>query len=314
MTTFEIWRRYIMGLFDYLKRKKQSTKVEDKIEEELPKVVINEDRVTEILEEEIKVFFPNSGVWYSNCFRQPSGVGYGNLPCHLRDNVWLSKLLHSVLNDKGIYIPQHTIKKFMDSSENFANLRHEHELRIVKWQINWITGGGKNWLMPKGTDEFSLHFSEDVDKIIRGGVVKTLRVIGMDGEVIEEGLEKYADIWRPSAMATGFRHKYEPVVFMEGTPGKADEDHKQNWIADREYRYYQAHKNSVDNYGTKTPAMQMTPEEHSQLVEVLEKQNEQRARVVEDWRQNTKRKPIEDTPYVEIEHQIYVEDDNIPSK
>lgn len=286
-----------MGILDFLRRKKESQKkTEVKPQEELPKVVINDEKVNAILEEEIKDFFPNKGVWYSNCFRQPSEVGYDNMPCHLRDNAWLSELLHRELNEKGIYIPQHTIKKFMDNSENFANLRHEHELRIVKWQINWINNGGK-WLMPKGTDEFSLLVSEDVDKIIRGRVSKTLKAIGMDGEVIEEGLEKYADIWRPSAMSTGFGNKYEPVVFMVGTPDKADEEHKQNWISDREYRYYQAHKNSVDNYGIKTPAMQMTPEEHAKLVTVLEKQNEQRDRFIEQWRKTTIRKPIEHATY-----------------
>ena len=296
-----------MGILDFLRRKKEAEKkTEVKQEEDSPKVVINEDRVSAILEEEIKDFFPNKGVWYSNCFRQPSEVGYGNMPCHLRDNAWLSELLHRKLNEKGIYIPQHTIKKFMDNSENFASLRHEHELRIVKWQINWINNGGSNWLMPKGTDEFSLLVSEDVDKIIRGGVSKTLKAIGMDGEVIEEGLEKYADIWRPSAMSTGFGNKYEPVVFMVGTPDKADEEHKRNWIANREYEYYQCHKNSVDTYGTKTPAMEMTPKEHAQLVSVLEKQNEARARFVENWRRTAVRKPIQ--------HQTYVEDEDTFSK
>jgi len=296
-----------MGILDFLRRKKESEKkTEVKPQKELPKVVINDEKVNAILEEEIKDFFPNKGVWYSNCFRQPSEVSYSNLPCHLRDNDWLSKLLHRELNEKGIYIPQHTIKKFMDNSETFVDLRHKHELRIVKWQINWINNGGSNWLMPKGTDEFSLLVSEDVDKIIRGGVSKTLKAIGMDGEVIEEGLEKYADIWRPSAMSIGFGNKYEPVVFMVGTPDKADEEHKRNWIADREYRYYQAHKNSVDNYGTKTPAMQMTPEEHAQLVSILEKQNEARARFVENWRRAAVRKPIQ--------HQTYVEDEDTFSK
>ncbi len=285
-----------MRILDFFKRKKEAEKnTETKQEEELPKVIINDKKVNEILEEEIKKFFPNEGVWYSNCFGQPSEVVYENLPCHLRDNDWMSKLLHGTLNYKGIYIPQRTIKKFMDNSENFANLRHEHELRIVKWQINWIKDGGSNWLMPKGTDEFSLLFSGDVDKIIRGGVVKTLKAININEEVIEEGLEKYADIWRPFAMSTSFSHIYEPIVFMVGIPYKADEEHKKNWIANREYEYYQQHKNSVDNYGTKTPAMQMTPEEHTQLVFILEKQNKSRSRFVELWKKTTPRKPIQHT-------------------
>ena len=289
-----------MGVFDFLRRKKEvENKIESKpVEQDLPKVVIKEDRVTAILEEEIKNFFPNTGVWYSNCFKQPSEVGYGNLPCHLRDNAWMSKLLHKELNNKGIYIPEHTIKKFIDNSENFANLRHEYELRIVNWQIDWITHGGENWLMPEGTDEFSLLFSEDVDKIIRGGVVKTLKAIGMDSEVIEEGLEKYADIWRPFAMEKGFNHLFYPVIYMVGSPEPPSKEHKNNWLADREYKYYLAHKNSVDNYGTLTPAMKITPEEHTKLVTVLEKQNSIRTRFIEQWRQNTKRRPIEYQTYV----------------
>ena len=279
-----------MGILDFFKRKKeQENKSENQTEESLPHILINNNEINIILEKEIKDFFPvqNNGKWYSNCFSRPSEVKYINLPCHLRDNAWMSSLLHNVLNDKGIYIPQHTIKKFMDNSQTFADLRHEHELRIVKWQINWINNGGGNWLMPKGYGEMALLFSEDVDKIIRGGVLKTLRAIGMDGEVIEEGLEKYSDIWRPRAMSLGFEHLYQPVVFMVGTPAPADEEHKRNWLANREYQYYQEHKYSVDNYGTKTPAMQMTPEEHTQLVDILEQQNEQRARFVEHWRKTS---------------------------
>ena len=48
--------------------------------------------------------------------------------------------------------------------------------------------------------------------------------------------------------------------------------------------YYQANKNSVDKYGTKTPAMQITPEEHTKLVAILAKQNKQRSEHVEQCR------------------------------
>ena len=232
----------------------------------------------------IKEFFPNSGHWYDNCFNHPSEVWSSNLPCHLRDNDWMSKLLHKKLNGKRIDVPQSAIKEFMDNSETFADLRHQYELKIVEWQINWVMNGGTNWMMPNGTDEFSLIFSEDYDKIVRAGIVKTLKAIGMDAEVIEEGLEKYSDIWRETAMERGFTHKYEPVAFMMETPNKADKEHKKNWLADREYQYYQANKNSVDKYGTKTPAMQITPEEHTKLMDILAKQNKQRSEYVEQCR------------------------------
>lgn len=272
-----------MGLLDKLRRRKQQEETKNSSSKQQKSALF-----TRLLEEEIKEFFPNSGHWYSTCFRKPREVAYCNLPCHLRDNAWMSELLQSNLLSKGIYIPVGTIKKFMDTSENFEKLRHEHELRIVKWQIKWIVGGGENWLLPDGYSELSLLCSDRVENIFRGGVVKTLRSIGMDREVIEEGLEKYADIWRPGAMRSSFNHLYQPVMYLVGSPKLADDEHKKNWLADREYQYYQSHKKSVDKYGVKTPAMEMTPEEYDELRIVLEQQNEQRRAEIEEWRKNSK--------------------------
>ena len=177
-----------MGLLDFIIRKRQEQNKTNTKSRILPKIATNDEEANVILEEEIKNFFPKEGVWYDNCFSRPREVWSVNLPCHLRDNAWMSQLLHKVLKDKRIYIKPHTIKQFMDNSETFAELRHEYELKIVEWQIDWVMMGGTNWLPPNGSDEFSLIFSEDYDKIVRDGIVKTLKAIGMDAEVVEEGL------------------------------------------------------------------------------------------------------------------------------
>lgn len=274
-----------MGLLDKLRRKKQ---IGQDADYRPPRVVEAKDKVFAILEAEIKDFFPDTGHWYSTCFRRPREVAYCNLPCHLRDNTWMSQLLHKKLIDKGIYIRRNTIQGFLNMSENFKKLRHEYELKIVQWQIKWIISGGENWLLPDGYDEFSLLCSDKVENLYRGGVKKTLKAIGMDEEVIEEGLEKYSDIWRDGAMRTSFNHLYQPVMYLVGSPKAADEEHRKNWIADREYQYYQAHKQVVDKYGTKTPAMFMSPERHAKLLAVLEKQNEQRRKEIDEWRKTAK--------------------------
>ncbi len=244
----------------------------------------NDINVNLILEEEINDFFPTEGVWYSNCFMKPTEIKLDNLPCHLRDNNWMSRLLYKKLRNKGILISRYKIKKFMDNSKNFSNLRHNYELKIVKWQIEYTINGGKNWIMPKGYDEISLLFSEDFDKIIRCGVVNTLKAIGMNKDVIEEGLEKCADIWRPKAMEVSFTHLFEPAFFMIMSKFPADEEHKQNWLKNREYQYYKRHKDSINKYGNLTPAMQMTPEQHAKLVDILQKQNTQRNKLLEAWK------------------------------
>ncbi len=282
-----------MGILDFLRKKKDAEqKGITQSEFVLLSTTITDEQANAILEEEIRTFFPDQGHWSSNCFRQSNEVCYGNLPCHLRDNDWLSNLLQDVLDKKGIYIPKHNIKSFIDNSKSFEKLRHAYELRIVEWQIKWIQGRGEGWLVPKGYDEIALLFSEDVDIIIRGGVLKTLQAIGMNKDVIEEGLERFADIWRPTAMRLGFEHLYEPVEYVIGNSERkklepVSEGHKKNWLADREYQYYQTHRNSVDKYGVLTPAMKMTPVEHAELLAVLTVQNSQRNKIIEVWKNNS---------------------------
>ena len=252
--------------------------------------MMNKEQINIILEEEIKNFFPKEGVWMSSCFKRPRELYRGYLPCHLRDNLWMSQLLKKDLKDKGIDISAWDIRKFMDKSETFNKLRHEYELEIVKWQIGFIVSGGEGWLIPSGFDDFSLLFDPEVDVMVREGVVKTLRTIGMNPEVIEEGLEKYSSLWRERYMSIGFSHAFEPVVYLKGSPEKASEEHKKNWMAMKLYNYYKEHKDSVDKYGKVTPEMLMTKEEAMELEKTLEVQNANRRKFIEEWKKTPSRK------------------------
>lgn len=264
-----------MGIFEsILKRDQGQEKNELGLSQQCLKVEFNK------LSQDIKSFFPESGTWNGVCFSQSNDIQRRYLPCHLRDTNWMSQLLSKELYaEKYVHVSPAVIKLFMDTSAEFAKLRHDYELRIVQWQINYITHDGENWLLPEGFDDLSGLTSPDVDKMIRGGVVKTLRAIGMDGEVIEEGLEKYADLWREDAMLRSCRNLFNP--FLSSIKNWSDREpisdsHKKNWLADREYAYYQEHKASVDKYGTPTDAMKMTPAEHNKLLKVLNRQNAKR--------------------------------------
>ena len=278
-----------MGLFDRFKKKKTQTVKSEEIEvdyENVSKSLTKEDAFV-ILNEEVKSLFPESGIWYSSCFKRPSEVSKMYLPCHLRDGAWLAKYFQSKLSDEKIYIPSRYVREYVETSEVFAEARHNYELEIVKWQINWMRGGGENWLMPKGFDEFSLLFSPDVDVMFRGGVVKTLTAIGMDREVIEEGIEKNADLWRKSYMLEGFRHAYEPVVYMKGSPEPASEEFKENWLALREFKYYVEHGKSVDKYSEPTPYMLLNLQQIRELEDVVNEQAAERRAFVKTWEENT---------------------------
>lgn len=267
-----------MNIFDFLRRKKQESTTEVVASKKL-----TEEEISAILDKEIETFFPDNGWWGSSCFKRPTEIAKAYIPCHTRDNAWLSKLFEQKLANKGIEIPAQKIQQFMEKSEIFDELRHNYELKIVHWQIIYMKDGGSGWLMPKGFDDFSLLVRSDVDKMFRGGVVKTLEAIGLPREVIEEGIEKNADLWRLSYMNQGYTNVYEPYFVAQGKPPVTDKTHRQNWIKLKLYEYYRDHKSSVDKYGVVSPAMQMTEDEVESLREVVTVQNEQRKSYIAEW-------------------------------
>ncbi|MBE7074587.1 MAG: hypothetical protein E7376_01220 [Clostridiales bacterium] len=274
-----------MGIFDIFRKKQDKTK-QAEITKPSP-TIIEEEKAKEILDKAILEFFPKTGTWNGRCFDGYQDVYRVYLPCHLRDNFWMSKLLHNELLEKNIYIEKNVILKYMNNSETFAEKRHEYELEIVKWQINWMKKGGEGWCLPAGADEFSLLFDPDVDKIFRAGIIKTLCTIGMDKEVVIEGIEKYADLWRMQYMRRSFRNAYEPIAYLCKPIKQADPNHEKNYIKLRMYEYYTEHKEDVDKYGLVTPEMQITGDELKNLRIVLEKQNKQRQKEIDEWNKET---------------------------
>ena len=73
-----------------------------------------------ILEKATLNFFPKEGIWYSHCFRQPQDLSMANLPCHLRDDLWLAKMLKQ--NQKLFYMSTNKVLQFVKTSKFFKIL------------------------------------------------------------------------------------------------------------------------------------------------------------------------------------------------
>lgn len=268
-----------MGFFNFFKKKDKKNENIQKIDF---RMVLDENEINEILSNEIKFFFPKSGDWYYNCFGRPEELKEENLPCHLRDNEWMSRLLKNKLLFENINIHSREIKKFIDKSKDFEILRHDYELEIVRWQISWMRNGGGNWIAPKEFDGEELDFCYEPDKMFRGGVLQTLTAIGMDKEVIEEGLEKFADMWRDFYIDLSFMNYYSGISYL-GQPKKpADEQHRQNWIKLRNYEYYIEHKDSVDKFGKLNEGMTLSKEMAEKLAKIVAVQNAEREKYLKE--------------------------------
>jgi len=238
------------------------------------------------IEESLKTaalnFFPAEGVWFSSCFKRPTELKMINLPCHLRDNIWLANMFKE--HENLYYISNNKVLDFVKNSSFFQEERHKYELRIVKWQINFTKSG---------------FYMSNCDLELREDVVKTLLAMGMDSEVIEEGLERNASMWRDSYMRMAFLEEYLPFHLGLGL-GSVDENkvipqlppidpqHEQNWIKMRKYEYYQKHKSSVDKYGCVEPEMLLSDEEVNELKKYLAEKHLEREKEISKFKESRK--------------------------
>ena len=249
-------------------------------QDEEPKEIITSQATDEVLEKATMAFFPKNGVWYSHCFRRPCELEFGNLPCHLRDDVWLAKMLKKDQN--LFYISNRRILNFVRTSQFFKEKRHEYELEIVKCQIIHMGSGGEGWICDDNYGGDLCLLTSVCDLGFRKGVVDTLSKIGMKKDVIEEGLEKFAYLWREELMNRAFRNEYEPVFFLSDLQVEpTEEEHKEKWLKMRRYEYYQNHKEKVDLYGTVSPDMLMTKEEAEEIKKYLSQKHQERELYIE---------------------------------
>ena len=255
--------------------------------------IFSEDEIELMLKKESRNFFPETGRWHSGLYGNTKGVVPENAPSHLNDTEWLVELVKQHLREeKGIEIPYSKIYDYVQTSPEFKNAKHDYAMDVVKWQIDWMNGGGGGWLLPDGYNDFAM-FGPNADIAFRGGVVKTLTAIGLDKELVEEGLETFADDWLERNMTRAFNNEFNPVrrysiaradkgdIKGEKLP-PASEKHLQEWLMLRKWEYYQEHKASVDKYGSKTMSMCLDKDDAMDLARSVERQNAERRNVIDN--------------------------------
>lgn len=215
--------------------------------------------------------FAGDGEWSRICFSKDQKVALYNLPSHLKDVKWLAKLLKTYESLKDVNMCN--LLYYVSTSDFFQNMRHLYELKIVRWQISSMLNDGDGYLVPCKYDSEWFFGEKDIDLAFRESVVLTLTAIGMDKEVIEEGLEKYADLWRDKMMLRAFYNQNHLRGYITEDPSKEYQD---AWLKLREYEYYENHRDSVNRYGKVTEAMQMNFEEKMALQKIVKKYLEQR--------------------------------------
>ena len=177
-------------------------KQDNKIKEIKNKEIKNKETIENnlLLDNVINNFFPTNGCWYSDCFKKPKSFTKGHIVCNTNNYLWMATYLSKLYKEEAKKeenknFPQNLsvgkIYNYIKNSENFNNLKHNYELTVVKWQIDYILYDNGGYMAGrKYKDVDCLCDCEDSDRFFYNAVLTTLTAIGMNGEVVEEGLQK----------------------------------------------------------------------------------------------------------------------------
>lgn len=230
-----------------------------------------EEVIRENMEEATNIF-PETGEWSSYCFQRADELEEVNLPCHLHDDAWLSRYI--VKTNEGPMLDTKAVLEYLKSSNSFNQRRHDYELTIVKWQIEWNLKGKARWVHDGKIDYDSLLDMEDCDLVFRQGVIDTLVAIGLSKDVVEEGLERFAYIWQEPVMLAAYRNQTMALRencddSIEDAVLGIDDEYLESWLKLRKYDYYHDHINAVQTYGVDVGS-DLTEEEAKILREYLD--------------------------------------------
>lgn len=228
-----------------------------------------EEGIYKLLDEKVSPnFFPETGMVDNICFKNSNEYDSRYFPCHTRDDNWLVFFLKSKFDIT--YISISFLVKYMKVSYAFNKERHDYEQRIVKWQIEDLSNGGKNCIMDNKLGGDLFYITPKCDIAFRKAIVDTLLKVGLDIDSIEEGLEKNANIWRDKYITLALKNA---IMFNIDSCMQNDfENNKQLnyiWKIVRLYDYYQTHKDSVDKYGEVLPEMKVSKQKVMELKKVL---------------------------------------------
>ena len=230
-----------------------------------------ENGIFKLLDKHVDKFFPTEGTCASSCFHKPNDLITIFFPCHTRDYDWLSKMFRNKF--KLGYLSKNFIIDYFKQSILFQEARHKYELKVVEWQIESMKKDAETWIAENSNfkDDFSM-LGPDCDLTFRKSIVESLLEIGMDIDIIEEGIEKNVSKWRNAYMEFAFKNAYYSIIQVDSDADEYDEvtpEFKEAWIKMRLYNYYQEHKDSVDTYGEVLPEMKMSEEEAFKLKQYL---------------------------------------------
>lgn len=203
------------------------------------------------------------------------------------------KVVVLVDQSKDTQIKMAHIQRFVETDLFFAQARNAYEEDLVRAQIQFMmhskTPNGillsrkydpvtNTSTISPDYDPFLARQQRNADKLFRQGVISAMHQLGVSRRSTEYALEKYADLWLEETMTDAFYNKYKLVPHRKETFNDEiswysiniqRENVKDAWLSLRKNKYYQEHKEIIDELGLATPNMKMSEEDLQNLKEEI---------------------------------------------
>lgn len=254
------------------------------------------------------------------CYKHPAGIKKEYLPCHLEDAEWLKKMLAQELKSMEFevsrkdgkvtyfssYLKPLDISRFSErvvNSEEFGMYLYTYEQRLVKAMIASEINNTQSKV--NGND---YRYLEDCDIRFRNNVFSNLIALGMNPEMIEEGLESNADMWRDLYMDKAFMNRFDSLFVRVRYPElpRPSEDLRKAFLEKRLYEYFQSHKYFVAKYGTPTEEMMASEDDYLLSCSFLDVYGEDRDMEVQKYMEEHVAENREDRRFREPGKQVQV--------
>ena len=204
---------------------------------------------------------------------------------HTQDNTWLANYMRmrlaffkAAMVDHNLNIPLATIKKYMSTSKLFKQKRDAYEQAMTKAYI--IARKDDQEVFNVTTEKLKEERNAVYyNHLFRNGVVKSMKILGLDQNNIEAGLELNRNLWLTPTRLQSFNKIVgnEKITEMLNQQPTKDNSHLVNefektnqemftiWNTLCDTEYYHENKKIIDHLGIVTPEMQLTNSKKKEL-------------------------------------------------
>lgn len=218
-----------------------------------------------------------------------------DLQFHTRDTDWLVSYVRHIVNffivlrkkielepleNSGIRsFSTETISRYVTLSPKFDKLRNDFEQKMTKAYINIHKNENQDFLCDM-SELNKERKSIGYDILFREHIVEAMTTLGVTEKSVNVALESNRELWLPAVRQQSFENakennvteKERELLTGDSVSNLSLLDYVENqlftsWNALRDYRYYQTHKDIIDELNLITPNMKINTKKQNELMQ-----------------------------------------------